>query len=151
MYIYFADTSPCSEETSSKPGCSRRRSSGSSGSGLRNGPTRWGGRRHSSRKRRREQNNDQLLLLFFLLFNENIFFKCIFCYVFFYSASVRLLVLGGMVAYSVFCIVSGFWRLIKWWSCADLTQMSFREILNFIYRRPTLYPLEIAVDFLKSL
>jgi hypothetical protein len=26
-----------------------------------------------------------------------------------------------------------------------------REGLNFIYRRPTLYPLEIAVDFLKSL
>ncbi len=25
------------------------------------------------------------------------------------------------------------------------------DISNFIYRRPTLYPLEIAVDFLKSL
>jgi len=25
------------------------------------------------------------------------------------------------------------------------------KIKNFIYRRPTLYPLEIAVDFLKSL
>jgi hypothetical protein len=27
----------------------------------------------------------------------------------------------------------------------------FKEIEVFIYRRPTLYPLEIAVDFLKSL
>jgi hypothetical protein len=28
---------------------------------------------------------------------------------------------------------------------------SVAVILNFMYRRPTLYPLEIAVDFLKSL
>jgi hypothetical protein len=26
-----------------------------------------------------------------------------------------------------------------------------RDLMIFIYRRPTLYPLEIAVDFLKSL
>jgi hypothetical protein len=29
--------------------------------------------------------------------------------------------------------------------------LPFRAKLIFIYRRPTLYPLEIAVDFLKSL
>jgi hypothetical protein len=32
-------------------------------------------------------------------------------------------------------------RILKKW----------REVEIFIYRRPTLYPLEIAVDFLKSL
>jgi hypothetical protein len=28
---------------------------------------------------------------------------------------------------------------------------TYRTVTLFIYRRPTLYPLEIAVDFLKSL
>jgi hypothetical protein len=32
-----------------------------------------------------------------------------------------------------------------------LCGLTIRESYFFIYRRPTLYPLEIAVDFLKSL
>jgi len=34
---------------------------------------------------------------------------------------------------------------------AEAFECSAQRILNFMYRRPTLYPLEIAVDFLKSL
>ncbi len=30
-------------------------------------------------------------------------------------------------------------------------ELTARKVINFMYRRPTLYPLEIAVDFLKSL
>jgi hypothetical protein len=32
-----------------------------------------------------------------------------------------------------------------------ISRVGFRVHIFFIYRRPTLYPLEIAVDFLKSL
>jgi hypothetical protein len=40
-------------------------------------------------------------------------------------------------------------------SCHEISVAGFEKaemiFLLFIYRRPTLYPLEIAVDFLKSL
>ncbi len=57
---------------------------------------------------------------------------------------------------------AGTWMCLFTKICAAPVQVSLQELLCctwisyrddkiFIYRRPTLYPLEIAVDFLKSL
>jgi hypothetical protein len=40
------------------------------------------------------------------------------------------------------------WKYINF---SQINECRNRETEHFIYRRPTLYPLEIAVDFLKSL
>ncbi len=45
-----------------------------------------------------------------------------------------------------------FWALKWYMSCFCVLYFVFVVyVVSFMYRRPTLYPLEIAVDFLKSL